>query len=122
MHLEAAFVDLAPVGDPGLIVSSIAAALTIRPGPSQTVEDALLQDLADDPAAGRRQPRSSSCPRRVRSLTGLAGSCPGLRLLATSRAPLHVRGEQEYLVEPLVQAEAQALSVTGRARSTHGSS
>ena len=47
MGLEAAFVDLAPVGDPGLIASSIAAALAIRPGPSQTVEDALIEDLRD---------------------------------------------------------------------------
>ena len=31
----------------------------------------------------------------------LVGSVPSLRVLVTSRAPLHVRGEREYLVSPL---------------------
>ena len=47
LHLEAGFVDLAPVSDPGLMVSSIAAALDILPGPSKTVDEALLQELDD---------------------------------------------------------------------------
>src|SRR5438093_617223 len=47
MRLEAGFVDLASIGDPALILSSIAAALAIRPGPSEAIEDALLRDLAE---------------------------------------------------------------------------
>lgn len=34
-------------------------------------------------------------------LAELLRACPGVDLLATSRAPLNVRGEQEYLVPPL---------------------
>ncbi len=108
--LEAAFVDLAPVGDPGLIASSIAAALAIRPGPSQTVEDALrCRTSRERTLLLVLDNLEQLLPDAGPVLSGLAGACPGLRLLATSRAPLHVRGEQEYLVEPLVQAEAQAL-------------
>ena len=109
MRLEAAFVDLAPVSDPGLIAASIAAALAIRPEPSQTVDDALLQDLGDRSLLLVLDNLEQLLPDAGPKFTGFAGSCPGLRLLATSHAPLHVRGEQEYLVEPLVQAEAQAL-------------
>jgi len=42
--------------------------------------------------------------------TVLAGSS-GLRLLVTSRAPLHVSGEQEYRLEPLPASDAAALFV-----------
>ena len=34
-------------------------------------------------------------------VVGLLGSCPNLCVLATSRAPLRVRGEREYPVSPL---------------------
>src|SRR4051812_41507255 len=94
MPLEAAFVDLAPVGDPSLIASSIAAALAIRPERSQTVEDALVQDLGDRSLLLVLDNLEQLLPDAGPKLSGLAGSCPGLRLLATSRAPLHVRGEQ----------------------------
>ena len=46
----------------------------------------------------------------------LLGEAPGLRLLVTSRAPLHVSGEVEYQVEPLPQEAAVALFLE-RARS-----
>ena len=109
LNIEAGFVDFAPVSDPGLMVSSIAAALDILPGPSKTVDEALLQELDDRSLLLVVDNLEQLLPDAGPKLSGLAGSCPGLRLLATSRAPLHVRGEQEYLVEPLVQAEARAL-------------
>ena len=38
-------------------------------------------------------------------LASLLASCPRLSLLVTSREPLHVSGEQEYPVPPLVHEE-----------------
>ena len=44
-------------------------------------------------------------------LTALLRACPGVTMLATSRAPLHVSGEQEFPVPPLDLSDAIALFV-----------
>lgn len=38
-------------------------------------------------------------------VSGLVGTCPNLKVLVTSREPLHVSGEQEYPVPPFVHQE-----------------
>ncbi len=48
-------------------------------------------------------------------LAELLGSCHGLKLLVTSREPLRLSGEWEYMVLPLPQTDAVAL-FTQRAR------
>jgi predicted ATPase/DNA-binding XRE family transcriptional regulator len=40
-------------------------------------------------------------PEAVDVVAQLLQSCPGLRVLVTSRAPLHLRDEQEYPIQPL---------------------
>src|SRR6186997_1407266 len=53
----------------------------------------------------------------VTLVADLLTSVPSLRLLVTSRAPLHVRGEREYVVGPLaLQADSDALSPADLAR------
>ena len=42
---------------------------------------------------------------------GLLGACARLRILVTSRAPLHIAGEQEFRVEPLAASDAARLFV-----------
>ncbi len=94
------FVALAPVGRPDLALSSIAQAVG-------------LQDVGDRPLPDRlRSPRETA---RVLLLLDnfehLIASAPAvaallqatteLRIMVTSRAPLHLRGEQEFEVPPL---------------------
>ena len=76
----AAFVDLAPVRDPALVMPAIAQVLGVR--------DAGGTSALDNLAAAPR-------------VLDLLMACPRLRALATSRAPLRVRGEQEVPAPPL---------------------
>jgi predicted ATPase/class 3 adenylate cyclase len=45
------------------------------------------------------------------AVSAVLGACTGVRLLVTSRAPLHVSGEQEYRLEPLPAKDAVSLFV-----------
>ena len=50
------------------------------------------------------------------AVSAVLGACSGVRVLVTSRAPLHVAGEHEYRLEPLPVSEAAELFAE-RARS-----
>jgi predicted ATPase/DNA-binding CsgD family transcriptional regulator len=99
------FVDLAPVLDPDLIVPTIAGTLSTSGRPSleslvKTIRARRLVLLLDnlEQLAGAGE-----------IAAGLLADCPSLRILATSRAPLHVRGEREYPVEPLALPAANQI-------------
>ena len=94
------FVGLAPVSDPDLLVSTVAQALGLREAGGRSV-----RGLAHDYLRERRlllvldnfEHLLGAAPE----VADLLASCPLLKVLATSRAPLRLRGEQEYPVEPL---------------------
>jgi predicted ATPase/DNA-binding CsgD family transcriptional regulator len=94
-------VELAPVADPGLIVAIISAALGLREDPSRPGEETLLATL--------RQRRLllllDNCEHLVERVAAVVqrilSGCPGVRVLATSRAPLGVDGEAVLAVQGL---------------------
>jgi predicted ATPase/transcriptional regulator with XRE-family HTH domain len=94
------FVDLSPLTDPALVVPTIAVAFGVQEAAGQGLLDRLAQFLA-----GRRllllldncEPVLGAAP----DVATLLGRCPGLTVLATSREPWHVRGEQEFPLQPL---------------------
>jgi predicted ATPase/DNA-binding SARP family transcriptional activator len=100
-----AFVDLAPIRSPQLVLPTIGQALGIRDEglrPART----LLQE-----ALGTRRmllvlDNFEQVLEAAPQLIELLIAAPGLRLLVTSRAPLRVSGEQEYPVPPLALPEA----------------
>ena len=95
-----AFVALAPLGDPALVVPAVARSLGIREAEGQTPYEALCAHLG-----GRRLllvlDNFEHVLEAALEMASLVESCPNLTVLATSRAPLRVRGEQEYPVPPL---------------------
>ena len=91
---SAFFVDLAPIRDPDLVPTTIAAVLGVRRHPRRTVIDTLIASIGE-----RRLLLILDNLEQLRgaepAIAELLGSCPNLHVLATSRAPLHLRGECE---------------------------
>jgi predicted ATPase len=94
-----AFVPLAPVGDPDLVLATVARAVGLQ-STDETTASALHAYL---------RPRSmllilDSVEHLLGagpSLVGLLGAAPGLTVLVTSRALLRVSGEHVVTVPPL---------------------
>jgi predicted ATPase/DNA-binding CsgD family transcriptional regulator len=104
------FLDLAPITDVDLVVGSMAAALGIRQTSGESLFEAVVQRTID-----RERVFLLDNLEQIPAIGGvvaeLLARSPGLRVLATSRVPLHVRGEHEYPVEPLPEDDAVSLFV-----------
>ena len=100
------WVPLAPLRDPELVLPTAAQVLGAKDGVADHVGDKSMLVLLDNfeqviEAAG--------------DVAELLMTCPNLDVLVTSREPLHVTGEQEYPVPPLVHEEGVGFFLT-RAR------
>lgn len=94
------FVSLASIQDPDLVVSKIAEALKVKESGDQSLQETLLEQI---------------CQRRILLLLDnfehllpaaclvakLLSAAPGLRILITSRTPLHLSGEHLLTIQPL---------------------
>jgi predicted ATPase/DNA-binding XRE family transcriptional regulator len=93
------FVSLASLSHADLVVPTISRALGLREG-GRTPLDALLAYLQE-----RRMllvlDNFEHVLEAAPEVAGLLGACAELTVLVTSRAPLHVRGERVYPVQPL---------------------
>jgi predicted ATPase/DNA-binding CsgD family transcriptional regulator/transcriptional regulator with XRE-family HTH domain len=95
------WVPLAAVTDAALVVPAIAAALVVREVAGQPLRDGLHHTLQ------RKQvllvlDNVEHLVAAAPEVAALLHACPHLTVLTTSRAPLHVRGEQEFPVAPLL--------------------
>jgi predicted ATPase/class 3 adenylate cyclase len=94
------FVELALLTDPALVPSTVASALGVREEGGQPVFKALTAFLSDRRlllALDNFEYLLHSAP----IISDLLRVCPEVKILATSRAPLHLRGEREFPVHPL---------------------
>jgi predicted ATPase/transcriptional regulator with XRE-family HTH domain len=94
------WVELAPLADAGLVLPTIARALGLEEAPGVAPRETLASLLR-----ARRALLVLDNVEHVldaaADLAALLRACPELGVLATSRAPLNLRGEQEYIVPPL---------------------
>jgi predicted ATPase len=94
------WVGLAPLRDPALVTETIAQTLGAKDGLAEHIAERELLLLLDN-----LEQVVAAAPE----LAALVEACPNLRLLVTSRELLRVRGEREYPVLPLAEAEAVEL-------------
>jgi predicted ATPase len=93
------FVALAPISDPELVAPAIVDALHIEVGQSPPRER-LLQHFRDRQALLVLD-NFEQVLAAATLVADLIRACPGLKVIASSRGPLHISGEQEMPVPPL---------------------
>jgi predicted ATPase/DNA-binding CsgD family transcriptional regulator len=94
------FVPLAPIRDPELVMPAIAQTLGIKETGGQAPLNLLKVFLLDKHLLLLLDNFEQVLPIAPR-LSDLLAVCPRLKILVTSRAPLHISGEHEFLVPPL---------------------
>jgi predicted ATPase/DNA-binding CsgD family transcriptional regulator len=109
------YVSLASISDPGLVVPTIAEALGIREVGDRILFDLLKAYLSDKSMLLLLDNFEQVITASVQ-VADLLAACAKLKMIVTSRAVLHVRGEQEFPVptltipDPKYQVDLQALS------------
>lgn len=109
------YVDLASITDPGLVPISVARTFGLPDWPGDR-EDALVRFIADREllvVLDNCEHLLDGCAALV---TALLGSCPRLRMLATSREPIGVDGELTWPTPPLSLTDEAIQLFTDRAR------
>ena len=104
------FVALAPVGNPDLVLSSIAQGI----GLGDVGDRPLLDRLCSHLESARVLLLLDNFEHLIASapvVAALLQATAELRIVVTSRAPLHVSGEQEFEVPPLQVPDLQSATV-----------
>jgi predicted ATPase/class 3 adenylate cyclase len=92
--------DLSSITDPSLVPAAIAAALMVREQPGRDVVDTLADHLRDRELLLVLD-NVEQVVEAANAVGHLMEAAPRLAVLATSRIPLHITGEQEFPVPPL---------------------
>ncbi len=103
------FVGLASILDTGLVVSAIAQALEVREGGNRPLVEDIKEHLRRSPRMLLLLDNFEHVLAAAPVVTELLGASPALRILVTSRAALHVYGEQEFQVPPLALPDPRSM-------------
>ena len=95
------FVDLAPVSEPARVLGAIAAELGVQAPDRRRELDVLVDRLAGRQVLLVLDNLEHLLPAAARDVAHLLAMVPGLKVLATSRTVLRLRGEQEWPLRPL---------------------
>jgi predicted ATPase/DNA-binding XRE family transcriptional regulator len=94
------FVDLAPISDPDLVGPAIAGTLGLRPAGARSLLPQLLAYLQDKQLLLLLD-NFEQLVAAASMVASLLAASPWLKVLATSRVALRVRGERQFTVPPL---------------------
>ncbi len=102
------FVDLGPVADDDFVAPTFSSSLALPERRHGTIEESIVAALRDK----HLLVVVDNCEHVIETVAELVdtviGSCPGVRVLATSREALDVEGEDTYEVRPLASPDADA--------------
>ena len=97
---DALVVELASISEPRLVLPTIARAVAAPKRAGQPVQETLIQHLRDKHVLlvlDNFEQVLAAAP----ALSAILAQCPQLKILATSRAPLQLREEHRFSIEPL---------------------
>jgi predicted ATPase/DNA-binding SARP family transcriptional activator len=107
------WVELAPLSDPDLVPQAVVQALRVPEAPDRSPTEALVEYLKSEKALLVLD----NCEHLVEACADLADAllraCPDLEILATSREPLRVAGETNFMVPSLSLPDPKRLPPTG---------
>ncbi len=105
------FVSLAALDDPTLVVSTIAHSLGLKETEQRPLLDLVQAALREKRVLLLLDNFERLLPAALQ-VANLLARCPQLKLLVTSRAVLHVQGENEFPVSPLALPDLEPLPAT----------
>jgi len=95
-----AFVAMADVSEPETFLPALAGALDVKEAEGRTLGEGILS-LIGDKTALLLLDNLEQVVAAASDVAGLIESCPGLRIVTTSRTPLRIAAEREYPLAPL---------------------
>lgn len=107
LHLRDHFKDgvylvkLEPISDPNLVIPTIAETLGIRETPGGQPLAEMLKDYLRDKQILLLLDNFEQIVAAAPKIAELMETCPQVKFVVTSRAPLHLRSEKEFAVPPL---------------------
>ena len=106
-----AFIALADLTDPVEFLPAIAVALDVKEAEGRTLGDGIVALIGDKKALLLLDNLEQVVPAAP-DVAALVQSCPGLRIVTTSRAPLRITAEREYALAPLGLPPSPSLGST----------
>ncbi len=103
------FVGLASILDSALVVSAIAQVLQVGASGNRPLVEDIKEHLRRSPRALLLIDNFEHVLAAAPVVTELLGASRGLKILVTSRAALHIYGEQEFQVPPLTLPDPRSL-------------
>src|SRR6476646_7863694 len=107
----AVWVDLAPLADPELIPQQILEAVGVREVATSDVILVAIDTLRDRELLLVLDNCEHVIDASAAVVESILKHCPGITILATTREPLGITGEQTWLVPPLAGSDAAQLFV-----------
>lgn len=95
------FVALGNVGDPDGVAEAIAISLGLDGWSQQAASDSVIEYLRDRQAVLVIDNCEHLIDGAAKAADSIVRECPGIRILATSREPLHIAAEHVFVVPPL---------------------